>query len=200
MVSLSLKTQLALVVHDMQNDGLKRERDVAAASEMAYSNQEVIAYNVRLLEAARRHGLPVFFTGHSLRDDYWDAAHRTRSHILGIWKAGSWGAEVIDELKPAPGETIIHKGGGYSSFTGTPLEKWLRRGGVTTIIIAGVATHSGVEATVRAACDLDFDVIVVSDACNAKRANHEASLLNMAFYADIATTGEVIDALEKASG
>ena len=198
MVSLLSRRQLALIVHDMQNDSLKPGGRVATTSGLAPGIQELLANNVQLLEAARRHHLPVFFTGHFLREDYRDAAHSGRVAQLGANKAGTWGAEIIDELKPAPGETVIHKGGGYSAFTGTALEKWLRRLGVDTMIIAGIATHSGVEATVRAACDLDFNSVVVSDACKAKPDHHQASLLNMAVFAEVATTTEVIEALDKA--
>jgi nicotinamidase-related amidase len=198
-LALPSKKQLALIVHDMTNDGLKPGGKYVQLSGVPAGTQEVIANNARLLEAARRHRLTVFHTGHFLRDDGFDATHRSRAAKIGALRAGTWGAEFVDELKPAPGETIIRKGGGYSAFTGTALEKWLRRRGITTIIIGGVATNSGVEATVRAALDLDFESVVVSDACNASPAHHQASLLNMGQFATIATTSDVITALDKAS-
>ncbi len=198
MLSLPSKKQLALIVHDMTNDGLKAGGKIVQATGIAPGTDEVIANNARLLEAARRHHLSIFHTGHFLRDDGWDAPHRTRVGKMGALRAGTWGADFVDELKPAPGETIIRKAGGYSAFTGTALDKWLKRRGVTTIIIGGVATHSGVEAPVRAAVDLDFDSVVVSDACNAKPEHHKASLLNMSAFADVATTAEVIAALDRA--
>ena len=67
-----------------------------------------------------------------------------------------------------------------SAFTGTPFEKWLRRLGVTQLVIAGGATHSGVESTVRDARDRDFHGVVVSDACRSGSVeHHNASIFNM---------------------
>ena len=73
---------------------------------------------------------------------------------------------MIDELKPLPSEWKIRKGGGFSAFTGIGLEKWLRRLGVTTLIVGGAGTGAGVSSTVYGARERDFNVVVASDACN----------------------------------
>lgn len=201
MVALPPVKQLALIIHDMLNDGLKPGGKNPGADAKAASpeTQQVIANHVRLLDAARKRGLPVFYTGHAMRPDHKDAALGARSRIYGHYTAGTWGAEVIDELKPLADDWIIRKGGGMSAFTGTALDKWLRRLGVTTFVIGGGATAAGVESTVRAARELDFESIVVSDACHGgARANHEASLLNMATFVQVVTTQEVVDALLQA--
>ncbi|MFP8967770.1 isochorismatase family protein [Pokkaliibacter sp. CJK22405] len=50
------------------------------------------------------------------------------------------------------------------AFYGTPLEQVLRRNGITTVIMTGIATNIGVESTARQAADLGFDVVFIEDA------------------------------------
>ena len=52
-----------------------------------------------------------------------------------------------------------------SAFFGAELDLQLRRRGCRTVVIHGVATNLGVEATARAAFDLNYDVVVAADAC-----------------------------------
>lgn len=198
MITLPSVKQVALVIHDMSNEGLKPGGNYPDAGQ-APGTAEFIANNRLLLETARRRGMPVFFTGHFLRADARDAPLGGRSETLDVLKDGSWGAQIIDELKPAPGEWIIRKGGGFSGFTGTPLEKWLRRLGVTTIIIGGSGTSAGVASTIYASRERDFSCVVASDACNGVGSeNHKATMLNVSTFAQVGATKEVVEAMEKA--
>ena len=199
MLELPPRETLAYICHDMQNDYLKSGGRTPEAGKDPFT-ATLIANHVRLLDAARRAKLPVFFTGHFLREDYLDAARHGRARSLGSLQDGTWGAEVIDELAPRPGEFMIRKGGGMSAFTGTALEKWLRRLGVSTVIVAGIATAAGVESTVRDAREKDIDSVVVRDACNGATANHEASMLNMGTFAMVSSTDAVIEAMERLRG
>jgi nicotinamidase-related amidase len=65
---------------------------------------------------------------------------------------------------PLPGETVLPKETN-SAFIGTGLEARLRAGGHTALVVAGVSTSNSVEATVRMAGNLGFDVRLVEDAC-----------------------------------
>ncbi len=198
MITLPSVKQLALIVHDMSNEGLKAGGHYPNAGQ-APGTAEFIANNVLLLEAARKRGMAIFFTGHFLRLDAKDAPLGGRSETLDVLKDGSWGAQIIDELKPAPGEWIIRKGGGFSAFTGTPLEKWLRRLGVTTVIIGGAGTSAGVASTTYASRERDFGCAVASDACNGTGSeSHTATMLNISTFAQVGTTREVVEAMENA--
>jgi nicotinamidase-related amidase len=190
--------QLALIVHDMCNDSLKPGGHYPNAG-MAPGTAELIANNAKLLRAARDRGLPIFFTGHFLRHDARDAPLGGRSERLDVLKDGSWGAQVIDELKPEPQDWIIRKGGGFSAFTGTPLEKWLRRLGVTTVIVGGAGTGAGVSSTIYATRERDLACIVASDACNGIGSDmHKAAMLNVGTFAQVALTEEIAAALANA--
>jgi nicotinamidase-related amidase len=197
MISLPELSQVALIVHDMSNDLLKPGGKYANASTAMTDPlvKQFVENNVRLLAAAREAGIAVFHTGHHLRQDYLDVAPGGSSARLGALRDGSWGAEPIEELEPAPGEWRIRKGGGYSAFTGTPLDKWLRRLGVTTVIIVGAGTHAGIEATVRDMREYDYRAVIASDACSGIGTPHHAASMLTLTFAQIGTTDEVVEAL-----
>lgn len=187
---------IGLMIHDMQNDHLGRHEEAPDGRyEVPDELRVQIDNHVRILEAARGAGIPVFFTAHFLRHDYADAARGATSPQRGTLKADSFGAQIIDELAPRGDEYVVRKGGGMSAFTGSSLDKLLRRRRVDTLVVAGGATHVGVDSTVRAASDLDYDCIVVSDACRSDPLErHVASLENLSGrFAQIMTTGEVLD-------
>ncbi len=84
---------------------------------------------------------------------------RDHSNVL----RGTWGAEIVDLLKPKPEDHIFYKRR-YSAFYQTDLEMCLRCWGIDTLIFTGVAAEICVETTLRDAFIRDFDVVVVSDA------------------------------------
>ena len=58
----------------------------------------------------------------------------------------------------------------WGAFTGTELDLQLRRRGVDTIVLAGIATNMGVESTARAGWELGYDMVIVEDACASRSA------------------------------
>jgi nicotinamidase-related amidase len=71
---------------------------------------------------------------------------------------------IHQSVAPADGETIVTKRR-VSAFAGSDLDVVLRAGGIESLVLTGIATSGVVLSTVRQAADLDFDVIVLSDAC-----------------------------------
>ena len=69
-----------------------------------------------------------------------------------------------------PGDITVLKHH-WGAFTGTDLDLQLRRRGVKTVVVAGIATNFGVESTVRSAWELSYDVVVVEDACTSMAAD-----------------------------
>ena len=102
----------------------------------------------RLAEAFRRAGRPVVYVIQVLRPDYADAAFpywraikgstsRNRTFIV----EGSWGAQIVDELKPEHGDHVVIKKG-FGGFANTPLDTILRNLGVNTCVMVGVTTSA----------------------------------------------------------
>jgi ureidoacrylate peracid hydrolase len=78
---------------------------------------------------------------------------------------GTWGWEIIDELKPEPGDLVVKKAR-YSGFAGTTLENQLNGLDIRYILFTGVATNVCVESTAREAYFREFWPILVEDAIN----------------------------------
>jgi nicotinamidase-related amidase len=155
----------------------------------------VIAAAGRLLAASRMAGVPVVSVRIVFRADFADVIQNCaifRNVVrIGACAEGSWGAEFFDGLGPLPGEFALRHTR-VNAFYGTPLEDILRILRADRLIIAGVATNSVVETTVRYAADVGYAVAVAADACSAgDPALHAASLASMEHVADVRSVAAI---------
>ena len=119
--------------------------------------KSLYAPHQKLLAAARAAGMPVLWLNQSLPPD--DSLFEMRTvHCL----AGSWGAEVVDELPVEAGDIVIPKRR-YSGFFQTTLDLTLRERGINTVIVTGVVTNICVRSTVHDAFFLRYKVLVPED-------------------------------------
>jgi nicotinamidase-related amidase len=104
-----------------------------------------------------------------------ERASQNASKILGSFRSkgdlvvhvrhkASKGAEIHEHVAPTEGERVFTKTE-VSCFNGTDLLAYLQEQQVSKLVICGMMTHMCVEAAVRAAHDLGFEVTVVGDAC-----------------------------------
>lgn len=115
------------------------------------NNPEAEANIGRLLDAWRAAAKPIFHIKHNSTEPE------------STYRPGQPGNDFKAEACPLPGEIVIEKTTN-SAFIGTDLERRLRDAGIHTLIVTGVITNNSVEATVRMAGNLGFDVYLVSDA------------------------------------
>lgn len=177
----------ALVMIDMQNDFCHPDGAIGRRGEDLSFIQSSIPHMQALLESARRAGVRVIH----VRAEYGAASASDVSLATGVdvgatacCAPGTWGAEIIDAVKPLPNEPVVVKHR-FSGFTDTRLEMILRSLGIRTVVMAGVATQCCVEATARDAALKDFYLVVPRDGVAARtrmRHLHEASLETMALY------------------
>jgi nicotinamidase-related amidase len=115
----------------------------------------------------------------------------------GILLEGTPAVEVIHDLAPRPGEPVV-RGQGANGFDRTVLDTILRQAGVDTLVLVGIATDVAVESTARAACDLGYRTIVVSDACDADsdEAHARALEVHRTWFGETAAADDVLSALE----
>ena len=84
--------------------------------------------------------------------------------VVHVRHKASEGAEIHEHVAPTEGERVFTKTE-VSCFNGTDLLAYLREQEVSNLVICGMMTHMCVEAAVRAAHDLGFEVTVIGDAC-----------------------------------
>jgi biuret amidohydrolase len=181
--------RIALLVYDMQ---------VGVIDQLA-DGPQVTERVGRVLEAARRAGVRVFFIRYmSLPTELmgvsqlrtamaWQRKDRVED-VVSPFLRDSPGFEVVPELAPRDSEAIFDRLA-ISAFEGTPLEFALRDCQVTAFAIVGVATEVGIEPTVRHGADLGLIPVVVTDACGAgDTAAAERSLAALAFAGDAILT------------
>ena len=84
--------------------------------------------------------------------------------VVHVGHNASAGREFAADVVPADGEDVIFKDE-VNAFQGTDLQDRLQRRGIRRVVLCGMQTHMCLEAAARAAHDLGFEVVVVSDAC-----------------------------------
>ena len=92
--------------------------------------------------------------------------------------AGAPGAEIVPELFPLPGETVIDKPG-KGAFHATDLSEILDGFGVTALVLAGVTTEVCVQTTMREANDRGYDCLLAEDATESYFAHFKEATLDM---------------------
>jgi nicotinamidase-related amidase len=180
----------ALVVIDMQRDFIERG-GFGEALGNDVSRLAAIVPTVRdLLGWARAHGLRVIHTREGHRPDLADCppAKRQRGRpALRIGDAGPMGRILVDgqpgndivpELAPRAGETVIVKPG-KGAFYATPLGELLQSRRVTHLILAGVTTEVCVQTTMREANDRGYECLLVEDATESYFAEFKQATLAM---------------------
>ena len=155
---------------------------------------DAVRATIPLLDFFRMQMLPVAFTRIVYAEDGSDT---------GVWcqKAprlrdlteNAPQSQVVSELAPRPGESIVRKTQA-SAFFATSLASVLMSRGVDTVVVAGCTTSGCVRASVVDAMSLNFRPIVATD-CVGDRAlgPHEANLFDMGQkYADLLTAAEIM--------
>lgn len=149
MTVTTLDPQTALVIIDLQNG--------IVAYPTAHPTGEVVAHARALAEAFRRRGLPVVLV--NVTGGAPGRAEQSRS--MGELPAG-W-ADLVPELERQPQDHAVTKRT-WGAFTNTDLDAYLKKLGVTQVVLAGVATSIGVESTARFAHELGYNVTLAVDA------------------------------------
>jgi ureidoacrylate peracid hydrolase len=89
---------------------------------------------------------------------------RRRPELAGqLLARGGWDYELVDALKPEPGDIVIAKPR-YSAFFNTGLDSALRARGIRTLVFTGIATNVCVESTMRDGFFLEYFGVVLHDA------------------------------------
>jgi nicotinamidase-related amidase len=180
----TLDPKTAVVIIDLQKG--------IVAMPTVHPTADVISRSRALADAFRARGLPVVLVNVA-----GGAPGRTEQpRHAGPFPDG-W-TDLVPELNRRPDDIAVTKWT-WGAFPSTDLERQLKARGVTQVVIAGVATGTGVEATARQAYEAGFNVTLAIDAMTDTRAEaHHYSIANVfPRLGETGTTQEIIDLLEK---
>src|ERR1700721_3778309 len=144
----------AVVLIEYQNDFTSDGGVLHGAVEAVMDKTKMLENTRRVVDAAREAGATVMHAPITFAEGY----NELSSHPYGILKGvvdgnafvkDSWGAAIVDDLAPQPGDMVIEGKRGLDTFASTNLDFILRSKGISTIVLGGFLTTCCVESTMR---------------------------------------------------
>jgi nicotinamidase-related amidase len=146
---------------------LAGERGIARELDEYYEQLVQVLPNLRrLVGGCRERAVPVVFT--RLVRSAGDAGLAVQAAATGFWSdLASPEADFMPDLYPRAGEPVVNKTT-MSAFAATNIQATLGGLNIRHLLIAGVLANGAVDLSARAAADIGYNVVVVSDACAAE--------------------------------
>ncbi|MBI4775565.1 MAG: cysteine hydrolase [Deltaproteobacteria bacterium] len=160
--------ETAVVLIEFQNEFCKQGGKLYDGVKGEIARQGTISNAVKLAEGARNKGAMVVHAPFLFNEQYF-GDHK----MVGIVKAvadgnafreGTWGAEIIDELKPGKKDRVVTGKCTLCGFNNTDLEKTIKDARIKNVVIGGFLTNFCVESTARTAYDKGYSVTVIKNA------------------------------------
>jgi nicotinamidase-related amidase len=190
MAGLSIdKNTTALVVIDLQ-------KGIASNPELRpHSSSEVIVNAAKLLDAFHSHNMPVFLV----------RVVRTKETTLKVISDVTFSrpepppdwTEFVPEMTPTSSDVVISKRQ-WGAFYGTDLDLQLRRRGIVTIVLCGIATDFGVESTARFAYEYGYQQIFAEDAMASMSDEQHYAAVNFIFkrMGRVRSTADILSSMD----
>jgi ureidoacrylate peracid hydrolase len=158
----------ALVLIEYQNDFTSEGGTLHAAVKPVMDETNMLANTVETVAKARELGATIVFAPITFTDDYHELNPKPYGILKGVvdsksFRKGTWGAEIVDVLKPQPEDIVIEGKRGLCGFESTNLDFILRSRGITDIALGGFLTNCCVESTMRTGYEKGYNVVTLTD-------------------------------------
>lgn len=158
----------AVVLIEYQNDFTSDGGALHGAVAGVMESTGMLENTRRLVEAARAVGALIVHAPITFAPGYGELSRHPYGILKGVvdstaFVKGEWGAEIVDELAPQPGDVVVEGKRGLDTFATTNLDFILRARGITTIALGGFLTNCCVESTMRTGYEKGYDVITLAD-------------------------------------
>ena len=160
--------ETAVILIEFQNEFCKEGGKLYGGVKDEIARQGTIPNAVKLAEGARQKGAVVIYAPFVFNPQYC-SEHEMKGIVKAVadgnaFREGTWGAAIIDELKPAAGDQVVGGKCTLCGFNNTNLGELLQGAKVKNVAIAGFLTNFCVESTARTAYDKGYAVTVIKDA------------------------------------
>lgn len=173
----------ALLVMDFQ---------VGIVERVTESAESVLAAVDRATTAARGAGIAVIYVRVAFRPGAPEISARNRTFTAiassGRMNLSGPATQIHPAIAPHPDDIVVTKKR-VSAFTGSDLDVVLRSLDVSSLVLTGIATSGVVLSTLRQAADLDYEIIVLRDACADTDAEVHRVLLDKVFIRQATVLG-----------
>ena len=172
----------AVVLIEYQNDFTSDGGALHDAVSEVMDSTDMLDKTVAVVGAARAAGVTIMHAPITFVEGY----HEISSHPYGILKGvvdgnafvkDSWGAAIVDDLAPQPGDIVVEGKRGLDTFASTNLDFMLRSKGIQTIVLGGFLTNCCVESTMRSGYENGYRVITLKDCVAATSSEEQESAL-----------------------
>lgn len=170
----------AVVLIEYQNDFTSEGGTLHAAVKPVMDSTNMLANTVETVQRARAAGATIVHAPITFAEDYRELSPEPYGILKGVvdsksFRKGSWGAEIVEALKPQPGDIVIEGKRGLCGFASTNLDFILRSRGITDIALGGFLTNCCVESTMRSGYEKGYRVVTLKD-CTAALSEEEQRL------------------------
>ena len=196
-----------LLLIDLQNDFIMPGGYLDKSGSDTSTLQEIVGRVRRILEEARRCGVMIVHVQMTLYPKFLIKSPASLHELLlltgciesnaveqlpQVCIEGTWGWQIVDELKPLPNEVVVKKHRS-SAFIGTNLDMILRSNGIKSVTMVGVVTNACVMATANDASFFDYYPILLRDCIASHKPElHEAATLIMSQAKDLVDSEDVL--------
>lgn len=170
----------AIVLIEYQNDFTSEGGTLHNAVKGVMESTGMLSNTVETVEKARELGATIVHAPISFTEDYHELTAEPYGILKGVvdsksFRKGSWGAEIIEDLKPQTKDIVIEGKRGLDAFASTNLDFILRSRGIETIVLGGFLTNCCVESTMRTGYEKGYNVITLKD-CTATLSEDEQKM------------------------
>jgi ureidoacrylate peracid hydrolase len=170
----------AVVLIEYQNDFTSEGGTLHDAVNPVMKSTNMLANTVETVKEARKLGATIIYAPISFTDDYRELTDHPYGILKGVvdsksFRKGTWGAEIVDALKPGPQDIVVEGKRGLCGFASTNLDFILRSRGITNVVLGGFLTNCCVESTMRTGYEKGYNVVTLKD-CTAALSEEEQRL------------------------
>lgn len=161
-------SKTAIVLIEYQNDFTTEGGALHGGVKDVMQQTDMLENTKKLVAEAREKGVNIIHAPIQFSEGYNEITSEPYGILKGVvdnnaFVKDSWGADIVDDLKPEDGDIVIEGKRGLDTFASTNLDFILRSRGIETVALGGFLTNCCVESTMRSAYEKGFNVVTLTD-------------------------------------